>query len=128
MNGVMRPMGGCDEVVWIGQGVAAVNDVININRIHVVHENLAMDFKPLNAKIAAIITNNDLIAKVLPLSRTIESLVDVPIKPERTHPNLTGEREIAKALNEFFNAFEFPVGSSTHRRHRPLAHDHRKYA
>lgn len=84
----MRPMGCRNEIVGINERVRARYDVIHIDWIHVVNKDPAVDLESFNTKVATVVSNDYLVSQILPLSRLVESLVDVAIETERRGSNL----------------------------------------
>jgi hypothetical protein len=109
VNGIVRPMSGSDEIVWVDQRVCARYDVIHVDRIHVVDKDPAVDLESFDAKVAPVVADDHLVSQVLPLSRLVESLVDVAIETECSGPDLPRQREIAKAFDETFDPTEFTI-------------------
>ena len=66
MNGVVGIVTGGDKVFGVEQNIAAVGDVFRCDRIHVMNKNPAVNIETFRAEVAAIVTNDDIIAYRLP--------------------------------------------------------------
>ena len=69
-------------------------DLIWSNRVHVVDEDMTIDFVSFKTKIAAIIARNDLISDSFPLSGLVKTLVQITIEPERLISNTTTDSQV----------------------------------
>jgi len=66
----------------------------------VVHEEPTVDLKALDAEIAAVVADDYLVTEQLPLSGSVETLVDVPIEAERGVADGSWQRKVVEALFE----------------------------
>ena len=69
-------------------------DLIRPNRVHVMNEYTAIDFVSFKAKIAAIITRNDLVSDSFPLCRLIKTLIQITIEPESLISNAATDSQV----------------------------------
>ena len=119
----------CDQVVYVEQRVGARNNVIRVDWIHVVNQDPTVDLVPIYTKITTVVADNNFVSKIAPLSRRVESLVQIAIKAERADPDMATQRQITKALSEVLDATKLSVCPKDRHRHRPeKARVHRTHA
>lgn len=71
-----------DEELRIENLFFAMDDLIDSHRIHVVDDHPVMNLMVGNTHVATKISSDYLMANLLPLSRSIETLVDVALEAE----------------------------------------------
>src|SRR3954447_1886639 len=92
------------------------------HRIHMVHEETAMNLMPRNTQITPIVPDDHQLSSLLPFARSIKMLIDPAIESERSLANLTNQGEICKSLLKGGQVAKLGIRSSLHRQLR----SHRK--
>ena len=82
MDSVVCPMRCTDKVLRIEDRFIITHDLIRKHCIHVMDVDPSIDLETGNAQITAFISSDDLVANLLPLSGSVETLIDVPIESE----------------------------------------------
>jgi hypothetical protein len=62
------------------------------------NQKIQVNLIPKNTKIATVVSNNDVVSYVLPLSRSIELLIDPSIKSKRGFADNTSQLKILVSL------------------------------
>jgi hypothetical protein len=109
VNGVVRAMGGSDEKIRIQKRILTSDYVVDNDWIHVMYQESVVDLIPFYTQIAAVITHDDVISKLFPLSRSVETLIQPTIEAECGHSDLSTNGKIAKALDEAVYPAKFAV-------------------
>lgn len=119
MDGIVGVVRRGDQKLWIEYVVVAVNNVVCRHRVHVMDDDLVIDLIPFDAEVHTEISGDHIVTSLLPLSRSVESLVQVTIEPESGLPDFTAEPEIGIPLFKGVKPSEFgicPNLQSTHPR------------
>ncbi len=69
-----------------------IDNVFYSHRIHVVNQDTIVNLVTFYSKITTVISSNNVVSKLFPLSRCVKSLIDVAIKPKSSFPNLSSKR------------------------------------
>lgn len=78
----------------------ASDDVLDRYGVYVVDKYSLMQIEPSTCQIAAVVSDNDLISEVQPLTRMVEYLIQISIMPERVRSDSTTNFEIPVTLDE----------------------------
>ena len=70
----------CNQELRVEKEVTPLSDILCCNGVHVVNQHPAMNFPPLDAEVASVIPNNDLVTGLFPFRRTVEQLVQITVK------------------------------------------------
>ena len=103
MNGVMRLVCYANQVVKIQSTSRSVQDVLFVDRVHVVHDNSIMNLMSFDSEITTFISRYDVVTKATPFTGCIELLID---------PTITAEGRTAyfstngKVVEPFFERFQ----------------------
>lgn len=73
--------------------------------VHVMDDDSTVDLIALDAQITAIVSDNNLVSSLSPLSRAVKALIDPSIEPKGGCSYNTTEREVLKALFVCFELF-----------------------
>lgn len=84
-------MTSADQELRVKDRLVTLNDVVNRHRVHVVNQDLVVDVMICYAKIATIVSGNDVVSNLTPLLRSIEPLIDMSVKPKRRRPHRAGK-------------------------------------
>ena len=98
MDRIVRPMGCCNEKVWLKDCFVPGHDIIDRHWIHVMNDWAVMDLVSGNSKIATVISSDNMIANALPLSRPVKCLVKVSVKAECVGANGSVKTKILVSL------------------------------
>lgn len=79
MNGVVGSVSGGDQEVGIQKIFIALMDVLDCDWVHVMDKDPVMNLIALDPKVATVITDDYLVPNMLPLSGSVESLVQPSI-------------------------------------------------
>jgi hypothetical protein len=80
----------------------SVHDVYLTKGIHVMNNQTNVDVIAFYAKIAPLVSNNDSLPKLPPLSRSVELLIDPTIETERLMTDFALQRKVFESLFECF--------------------------
>jgi len=92
--------GRCDQVLGVKKTLVTMNQRFGRDRVHVVDENTVVDLVAIDPEITSVVSGNHIVANTLPLSRTIEHLVQITVETERRVANLTLQEQICVAILE----------------------------
>ena len=67
MNRSVRAEFGCYQVFWIDYPFRGVENIVLLDWVHVMHEYVLIDLKPINPEIATKIPDYGLVSGVTPL-------------------------------------------------------------
>jgi len=98
MNSVMSIERDTDQKLWIQNFRIELLEIIRCHRIHVMYINTITNLESLNAEIAPLVSNNDMITNVSPLGRSIKVLIQIPIIAESRLPNDPGQIQIVESF------------------------------
>jgi len=93
-------MGRRDQELWVKYPFLSTNKVISSDRVHVMDQQVRMDVVAGNTEIATFVSNDHELSGSLPLSRTVELLVDPAVKPEGGCAYLPRHGKVGKAFFE----------------------------
>jgi hypothetical protein len=82
VNGIACGVRSANKIVQIKETVTSPLNVIHRDGVQVVNDDPIMNFPIPDSKVAPIVTDNDILSGSLPVSRSIERLIEIPIKPE----------------------------------------------
>lgn len=71
-----------------------------LHGIHVMDENIGVNFITIDTKVATIVTNDDEIPDVSPFPGSIECLVDVTVKAEALSSDTSFESQVSETSFE----------------------------
>ena len=94
--------------------LSPMDDIDCFHRVHMMDYEPVMDLITLHSEVTAVISNNYLVADVLPLPGGVEFLIDVAIESECGLPDLTVECEVAITLLKLVNTSKFGVSPNRH--------------
>jgi len=123
VNGVVCWKRGCDEKLRIENTHVAMYDVVGGHRIQMMNRDPLMNIVTFDAKITAIVSDDDMIANITPLSRNVELLIDVSIETEGRLADCAAESQVLEAILEGLDATEFGVRSNPRTHLIPLPED-----
>lgn len=66
-----------------------MNYLINPNRVHMMDKQLSMNLVTLNSQITTVIPVDNVVSNVSPLSRPVETLVEVSIEAESSYTDIS---------------------------------------
>lgn len=119
MDGIVGVVRRGDQELGIEYVIVAVNDVVGRHRVHVMDDDLVIDLIAFDAEVHTEISGDHIVTSLLPLSRSVESLVQITIEPESGLPDFTAEPEVGIPLFKGVKPSEFgicPSLQSTHPR------------
>jgi hypothetical protein len=80
-----------DQKFRIEDVCIAVFDVIQIHGIHVVDDWTIIDLVTLNPQVTRLVSSDNMLSNQAPLSRRVETLVDIPLETESRDPDLSSD-------------------------------------
>lgn len=83
-------------------GVAS-DDILDRYGVYVVDEYTLSQLKPSTCQVAAVVSDNDLVSEVKPLTGMVEYLIQISIMSKCIGSNSTANFEIPVTLNERWN-------------------------
>jgi hypothetical protein len=83
---------------------------MQLHRIHVVDQQLTIDWMIRNTKIPTVVSNNHFMPDMPPFSRSVKQLIDVSIETERGNADPTSETEVSETLLERLETPQLGVG------------------
>src|SRR4051794_20540131 len=89
-------------------------NMLRQHRIHVMDQRSIVDLVALYTQVTTIVSDNYIISKTSPFSRSIELLVDVTIETESHYTDLSGKRQITESLFERVESSQFRVSKNLH--------------
>lgn len=79
----MGGQGHCDEVVRVENLWVPLEQVLDSYRLDVMHQNLALDWPPIDAEVETVVPQDDLASNALPFVGLVEHLVEVSMPAKR---------------------------------------------
>lgn len=89
-----------DQIIWIEQILADVQDVSPINWIHVVYIYPSMDLKAFKPQITAEVSHNNVVAHTPPFEGVIKLLIQISIKAKCLLADFAIQLQIAKSIKK----------------------------
>lgn len=112
MNGIVGIVASRDKVFRIEQNIAAVDNVLRGDRVHVVNQNPAVNIETFHAEIAAVVTEDNEVPHRLPLLGTIKDLIQISVETECFLPDTSVQPQILKTLLKCRELDEFTITSN----------------
>jgi len=78
----MRPSGHTDQVLGVDYVVIEVNDVIESDRVHVMHEDGTVNMVTFDSEVASVVSDDHLVSYGSPFSAGVELLIEMPVIAE----------------------------------------------
>lgn len=116
MNTVVRSVRDGDQELGIEYSCVSVFDITNRHRIHVMDVNPVVDIVTLHAKVASIVSNNDVASDIPPFPRRVKTLVEITIEPEGYIADLPSKRKVFKSFFQRIQSTEFGISPNPHNR------------
>lgn len=103
VDGVVGTVGNADQELGVEDvGVAFLN-IPDRHRVHVVDVHGVMDLVTFDSHVASVVSDDDVVAKIPPFPRGVETLVHPTVKPKGRLSDLTSKGEVAETLFESFD-------------------------
>src|SRR5690606_34519522 len=98
VNSVMCVVRGCYKEFWIENPVFFMYDVLRRHGVHMMNDWSIVNIEPVCAQVASLISDDNKASYISPLTRSIETLIQVPIEPKSRPSNSAAKSEVLKPL------------------------------
>lgn len=100
MDRIVSVVGYTDKELGIHQVVGCLPDVVDVDRIHVVNYDLAVNLITLHCQIHSVIPHDHIVAYTLPFGRSVELLIEISLEAERLFSNFATELKVVEPFLE----------------------------
>lgn len=89
-----------DEKLRVKDVFLAMLDVIRRHRIHMMDDDPIIDLITRNPEVQTLVSSDNMVTKVSPLSRSVKSLIEVSIVAECRLPDLSPKAKVVVSILE----------------------------
>lgn len=94
MNGVVCVVRHADEKLGIDDGTVTLDEICQSHRIHVMDDDLVVNVVAFDPEIAPVVSSDHEVADLLPLTGSIELLIDPTVGTERRLRDSSTESQV----------------------------------
>jgi hypothetical protein len=109
VDGVVGLMGRRDQELGVENFRVASLDVLYRDGVEVVDVEATVNLVPLGPEVASEISSNNVMAKVAPLCRTVEALVEVALEPEGRKTDVSPKSQVPRTFLDRVELREFGI-------------------
>lgn len=114
MNGVVGLVCDGNQKLWIKNAWISRRNVVRRHWVHVMDDDPIMNFIAFYSEIATVISDDDSVAKLTPLSRGVELLIHVSIESERRLTDVAMKSQVLEPFLDGVESSQFRVSSNHH--------------
>jgi hypothetical protein len=107
MDGVVSSVRNGDQVVGVEETVVSGLDLLDGDRVQMVNVETAVNLVTIDPKIASVVSDDDSVPGLTPLTRRVEVLVDPSVESKSRFTDSALESKVAKPLYESFESANF---------------------
>ena len=102
MNSVVRPVCCGNQIIRVENKIIRVLEVLRRDRVNVMNQDSVMNVVAFNSQITTMIFCDYVLSKLLPLRGSIESLIEVSVKPKSWVPNRSWKLQVVETILKGF--------------------------